>query len=318
MLKQVSHLFSQRKGQSILRWSGTLIAVVLLLYLLSQQGWDQIGAAIAQISWGRFTLALVLMVASRLAVVGRWYALLRGAGMGISVLQGARLTFAGLFASNFLPTTIGGDVVRLAGGIRSGFDRAILVASLIVDRLVGMAGMAVALLPLPLSLPSPALASQGNFRGATLTTWAGLITPRQGLLKRLWERSLQIGRRLLQALTLWLSRPGVLLASFIFTCVHMLCLFTQIHLFLEGMGEEMSFWMIAGLWSATYFVTLLPVSINGMGVQELSTTFFYATLGGVSNPNALTLALLIRALQMLASLPGAFFIPDILAARDVE
>jgi glycosyltransferase 2 family protein len=81
------------------------------------------------------------------------------------------------------------------------------------------------------------------------------------------------------------------------------------------MGERISFWMIMGLWSATYFVTLLPISINGMGVQELAMTFFYSAIGGISQPSGLTLALLMRALQMLASLPGALFIPDILAGR---
>ena len=68
------------------------------------------------------------------------------AGTGITLRQSTHLTFAMLFASNFLPTTIGGDVVRLAGALRLGFDQAISVASLVVDRLVGMTGMAMALL----------------------------------------------------------------------------------------------------------------------------------------------------------------------------
>ena len=64
----------------------------------------------------------------------------------------------------------------------------------------------------------------------------------------------------------------------------MLCTFTTVWLLLAGMGEHISFWLVMGLWSATYFVTLLPISINGMGVQELAMTYFYVAIGGISTP----------------------------------
>ena len=66
--------------------------------------------------------------------------LLRSAGTGISTRLSTQITFAGLFAANFLPTTIGGGVVRLTWTIRLGYDQAVCVASLVADRLVGMAG----------------------------------------------------------------------------------------------------------------------------------------------------------------------------------
>jgi hypothetical protein len=95
----------------------------------------------------------------------------------------------------------------------------------------------------------------------------------------------------------------------------MLCTFTAVWVLLEGMGEPISFWLVMGFWSASYFVTLLPISINGMGVQELALTFFFVTMGGISPSGGLTMALLMRILQMLASLPGALFLPDIMAGR---
>jgi glycosyltransferase 2 family protein len=120
---------------------------------------------------------------------------------------------------------------------------------------------------------------------------------------------------LLNTLQVWIKQPKSLLGALGFTWIHMLCTFGMVKLMLGGMDEHISFWLVMGLWSATYFVTLLPISINGMGVQELAITFFYVTLGGISQSSALTLALLMRVLQMLASLPGTLFIPDILAGR---
>jgi hypothetical protein len=95
----------------------------------------------------------------------------------------------------------------------------------------------------------------------------------------------------------------------------MLSLFGSIAVLLHGMGETISFWHIAGLWSAVYFVTLVPISINGYGVQEVSMAFFFTTLGGVSEAGGLTIALLVRTLTMLASLPGAAAVPEIMAGR---
>jgi hypothetical protein len=279
----------------------------LLVYLLSEQGWAEIGSALRQIEGWRFAMALLLVGVSRLAVAGRWQVLIQSAGMGLSAAQSLQITFGGLFAANFLPTTVGGDIVRLAWVIRLGCDQAISLASLVADRLVGLAGMAMAL---PFGLP-------GYLRYFQGFTQAGRAP---GLLALPWMRPLQeklaaFTRRLLGALQIWLRKPRSLLASLAFTWVHMLCTFGMVWLLLTGMGEKISFWMVMGLWSATYFVTLLPISVNGMGVQELAMSFFYTAIGGISAPSSLTLALLMRLIQMLASLPGALFLPQILAGK---
>lgn len=243
------------------------------------------------------------MMISRLAVAGRWHVLMHSAGTGITPRQSLRLTFAMLFSSNFLPTTIGGDVVRLAGAIRLGFDQAVSLASLVVDRLIGMTGMAMAL---PFGIPGYIqYINSAPAAGALAIPW----------LKPLTQKINRFLHELGQALALWLRKPRSLLAALGFTWVHMLCTFACVWLLLAGMGEHISFWLIMGLWSATYFVTLLPISINGMGVQELAMTYFYVAIGGISAANGLTLALLMRLIQMVASLPGALFIPDIMAGK---
>jgi len=285
-----------------LRWLGTLLALGLLIYLLSQH-WSEIVTSAVQIAWWRFLLALILVIISRFAVAGRWYVLMRSAGTGITPSQSIRLTFAMLFSSNFLPTTIGGDVVRLAGAIRLGFDQAISLASLVADRLVGMAGMAMAL---PFGIP----AYIHQLNGTSATTLAAVAW-----LQPLWQKVIRFLRETLQALQVWLKQPQALLGALACTWVHMLCWFGMITILLGGMGEHITFWLVMGLWSATYFVTLLPISINGMGVQELAITLFYVTMGGISPSSGLALALLTRILPMVVSLPGALFVPELVAGR---
>jgi uncharacterized membrane protein YbhN (UPF0104 family) len=302
------------KRTIIIRWVGSFLALALLIYLLSREGWADINQALRQISLWRFIVCLFLMLLSRLVVAGRWHTLLRSAEVDITASQTLKVTFAGLFASNFLPTTIGGDVIRLGGVIQLGLDQTLSIASLIVDRLVGLAGMASAL---PLGIPvlikflratNPAF---GYFQPLLLTSFAHS----DGWLTRLLRKIRNALQRLSSDLSIWIKKPKSLSVAFAFTWLHQLCLYVQMWLLLKSMGESLPMWSIAGLWAATYFVTLLPVSVNGLGMQEISATFFFTSIGGVSLENSLTLAMLIRLLQTFASLPGTIFIPKMLSGE---
>jgi uncharacterized membrane protein YbhN (UPF0104 family) len=288
---------------------GTVLGLLLLVYLIRQQSWPEIAAALARIPAWAFGLAVVLALLSRLAVVARWWVLLYGAGVAIRWRDATRLTFAGLFASNFLPTTIGGDVVRLAGALRLGGPPAIYAASIAVDRLVGMAGMISAA---PLGLPT------------FITWWQTRPSDALGRLSvagvAAWPSTLQrwIGRAVrgvLDALALWLRRPRWLLAALACTWLYMLFKFAALGLFFACLGERVPLTDVAGLWSLVYFITLIPISIGGLGLQEVSASLIYSQVAGVSLSAALAAALLLRTVEVLASLPGALFVSDILASR---
>jgi hypothetical protein len=101
----------------------------------------------------------------------------------------------------------------------------------------------------------------------------------------------------------------------------MLCLFSAIWLVITGMGEHMAIGTIAVLWSIVYLVTLIPVSINGLGWQEVSATYVFAHAdkvfahaGHTSLGAAVTVAVLMRVFIIAASLPGAAFMPSIITA----
>jgi hypothetical protein len=303
-----------------IRLAGTLLALALLVNLLGQQGWEEILLAMQKITLWQLLAALALNLVSRMAICGRWHVLLRGANLSIRFSQTVRITFAGLFASNFLPTTIGGDVVRLAGAVQLRFDSAVSTASLVVDRLVGMAGMAMAL-PFGLSAFSAAFL-QPQATGFHIISLSATTLPWNKRLKNKvgnWTGVIILFiQRMLGSLKLWVTHPGSLLAALGFTWGHMLCIFASIWLLLYGLGEPVSFWLIAGMWSVVYFITLVPISINGYGLQEISLAFIFTRVAGVSTSTALTVAILYRTVFMIASLPGAIFVPGIMAARSSD
>lgn len=297
-----------------LRLSGTLLMLALLVVLLIQQDWQELLAALQRISPGRLVIALLLMFVSRTAVALRWHVLLGSGRNPVKVEQSLRVTYAGLFSSNFLPTTIGGDVVRLFGAVQMRIDAATATASLVMDRLVGMAGMAL-FLPIAfvrlVQIGLPTLLQQP---GSSLWNFTFAAVPLAGMLRTAWQKVLGFMRRTMADMTVWIHQPKSLLLSLAFTLIHQAALYTTIWLLLDGMGEPVGWLQIGGIWSFVYFVTLLPVSINGYGLQELSATLLYARMGGISTEASITLALLVRTLTILVSLPGALFAPGILSS----
>jgi len=296
------------KKTSYIRIVGTLLAILLLVFLFRRQGWGEIFDAIRLIPPGNIALAFLLTIISRLAVAGRWQALLAVTEMNVSWWRTLQLTFAGLFASNFLPTTVGGDVVRLAGAVQLKLDSAVSAASLVVDRLVGLFGM-VLVVPLGAGPLWDWLVTAEGWKDAFSTSTLPFLRVGQHKIR---ERLKTLWRRLIQSFAMWKDHPTSLLVSLGMTGVHMLCLYSSLALMLNGMGDPMPLWLIGGLWSFVYLVTLLPISINGYGVQEISMTLIFTNVGGISLKSGLTIALLIRTMQMIASLPGAAFVPSIL------
>jgi uncharacterized membrane protein YbhN (UPF0104 family) len=297
-------LSSNRNQTKLLRWFGSIIAVILLIILSRQQGWTEILDAFQEISIGRYLVCLSLLFISRFAVVGRWHSLI-SAVEDLSFWDSTRITFAGLFASNFLPTTVGGDVVRFAATAQMKCDNVVSAASLIVDRLIGMFGM---LLALPFGI-----------RPLVVWFYAGRIAEIKAQWgfsmiwsSRLYKKGVDLFQRLYRDVMVWAKHPRTLLLSLIYTGIHMLCLFSAIYLLLDDLGEFLNLGIVGGLWSFVYLITLLPISINGYGVQEISMAFIFSEVGGISLQSGLTVSILIRTLMLLGSLPGAIFVPGII------
>ncbi|MBE0669809.1 MAG: flippase-like domain-containing protein [Anaerolineales bacterium] len=285
--------------QTVVRALGSILALALLIVLLEEEGDGELFSALRRVSIGYFLAAVVALTISRLFAATRWHILLKSAGVDIPFMRSVMLTFTGNFSSNFLPTTIGGDVVRLAGAMQLGYDRVVCVASLVADRLIGLAGMSIAL---PLGLIPVFSMDTGVSQSITISA--------------LIQKGVDFAKRTLESFSIWLKKPLALSGSLLATFGNMVFIYLAVYLLLLGIDHQVSYWLVAGLYTLTYFVTLFPISINGLGVQELSMTFLLTQLGGLSPSESATVALLTRALFIITSLPGAFFLPSILAAMN--
>lgn len=235
----------------------------------------------------------------------RWLFLLRAQRVQFSFAQAFRLVLTGLFASNFLPSTIGGDVIRLIGIAPAAGGVVVSGASLVVDRAIGVMSM-IPFLPI-------SMAVLGNMGLGNTTAMGALTLLPQNIRSRV-EGSL---KTLKEALQLWMSKPWSLALAFLFSTMGASVYIAGIWLLAKGIGIEVSLFEVAGISAVTYFVTLIPISINGYGVREIGIVALYTQLD-VSVLEATALALVSRMIMLSVSLPGAIWLPGALTRASRE
>jgi len=287
------------------KWAGTILALGLLYYMLSKQGKiTDIWARMRDIPTENIIYALILVFISRIAIAIRWFVMVRAAGVEMPLIDSLRLTFAGLFANNFLPSTVGGDVLRLGGATYEGYDAAKVTASLVMDRVLGTVTW---FCMIPFSWPLLMKLKSGHAASLMVMPAIGMTEEKATGLK---AKIFRILKKLFSSLLMGIKNPLALLGALVFTAVHMFCTFMILKLFLPS-SVQIDLWTIGKLWTLVYFSSLLPTSINGLGVQEAVAVAVFLLGAGVHGDVVTSMALLYRFFIMFASLPGAFFITSI-------
>ena len=121
----------------------TLISVgliALLLYLM-RGNYNKIITIFKQIKGEIFALSVFAYIATLLVTSLRVKMIILTQGLALSFMEAVNLSFIGIFFNNFLPTSIGGDVVKAYYVSRAGKDRTSAFASIFMDRFLGLVTM---------------------------------------------------------------------------------------------------------------------------------------------------------------------------------
>jgi uncharacterized membrane protein YbhN (UPF0104 family) len=275
-----------------LRWLAALAVFGVLLHFLPVK---PLRAALAQVPPIRFAIILFFYLCAHTIGIFKWRMVVNAAGARLNASTSAQCYLGGLFGTLFLPSIIGGDVVRLAVGLRRSPQPAAVLAGNVVDRCLDVAAQAtlvlLGLVLLPGSLPN-------EFAGVArkvLLIGAGTGAMVVLLLVVLWKplfggRSLRFRRRLARlrhAFRAVRQRPqavgfgwllGVMIqGSFIFlnALLAISC----------GLVLPIRVWLFA--WPLAKLAALLPLTQGGMGIREAVLVALLLPFGAASS---LTLA----------------------------
>ena len=278
------------------RLTGTAVAVALLIWWLLKQDWATLWIALRRLSWPVLLAAFALYWLGMALNAARWYAVLRGMGLQVPWPKALRLTFAGAFASNFLPSTVGGDALRVTGLLGGRASAAQALTSVVVDRLLNLVTMYT-------FLPLTWLTYGATLR-EVLPIQAGMALALP--LPRGWRARLDDALRGLRALR---RSPRALAGGLALAWLSLITPFTATWLVARALGISVAWYEVAGTTVITYTITLLPIALNGYGVREVSIAALYPLLGATP-AQALTLAFVTRFLMAAVTLTGAAWVGE--------
>ncbi|MFO0845064.1 MAG: lysylphosphatidylglycerol synthase transmembrane domain-containing protein, partial [Gemmataceae bacterium] len=249
--------------------------------------------------------ALAVYVLAQLASSLRWQLLARPLHFHLPYHRYLALYFVGMFFNLVLPTSVGGDVVRAWYlGAPTNRRKAAFV-TVVAERGSGLGVLVVlacAAAPLvPTELPRWMVVILVGLAVALVACNAAL--PFVHLLTRLPL----VGRRFVRVAEVtrtYIGLPGLLLAAAGLSLLVQLASVTQFWLVATGLGLDLPFGYLAVAVPLVTLLTLVPISISGMGLRELGLVVLLAPLG-VTTAQAVTLSLLGFAVNVAASLAGA-------------
>lgn len=295
------------------RWLPWLLKLVvsasLIAYLLANVSLEGAWSRAKAIPPSLVIAAAALLAFQTLIWALRWTLVVRAMGRHFSVRHSIPITFAGLFFNQFLPASIGADVVRMWQSQRAGLPISKAVNGVLLERAGTFLTVCV--------LAAVTSRYWAGFLNSDFAAWVFPLVSLAGIAgiavlasidrlpPRLFER-----RRFLRGLV-YLSEdtrkiflnPRHVTGLAALAVLGQVILAFAVFMLASGLGIGLSWFQCFVLMPPVVIISSLPISVAGWGVREL---VMITALGfmGVDADVALLLSIILAALVMLISLPG--------------
>jgi uncharacterized membrane protein YbhN (UPF0104 family) len=294
------------------------VSLVLLIVLFSRVDLPGLWESAKSASPLWLLVALALHGINMVAGTWRWSLLLGAQDVWLRkrTLLGSYLVAA--FFNNFLPSNVGGDVVRIRDTARPAGSKTVATMIVMVDRALGLMGL---VLVAAIASTIAAGTRPGEPLVWPMWLWGGFMlglvclvpivlapTGFSRLLKPLTILHPEwVGKRLdtlAEALSRFRQRPAALAGCFT-GAIAVQALIVAFYLaVVYALRMPITLWELAVIVPLSLLIQTIPVSVNGFGVREAAFAFYFTRLG-LPIQSALLLSLVSTALTMVFSLSGA-------------
>jgi uncharacterized protein (TIRG00374 family) len=291
------------------------VSAALLYFVLRSIDLAAFWQRVTSMNPGWLVLALIVYAAQQMIGVWRWDRLLRAQHIEVERTKLAESIWVSMFFNNFLPSNIGGDVVRITDTAREAGSKTLATTVVLVDRALGLTALLVVAalgafvlwltgIYVPgsrwLWLACIVLVAAAVFVIAMPDFVGHLLAPLRALNKP-WvtERA----QRLEEAVLRFGKARGVMAGAFGAAVVVQIAIVAFYLLTAKGLSVPLPMLLGAVLIPVSLAVQMAPISINGFGVREAVFAFFFRRFG-LPPDAAVALSLVSTGLVMGLSLVG--------------
>lgn len=260
---------SRSRVSLALRVLVTVAIFGVIIWLLPMH---EVWKAMTSIGWSRWLVVVGVFGIGHIISAYKWSQLVRAAGSPLKFASALRAHMAGLFANIWLPSIVGGDVVR-AAWISGNHGIAVSAVIGLLDRAIDL--LALVLL---IALGAILVGDAGGVLAGSVLRGAGVLLALGipvGLIILHWLQPEHLpasfrgpGMKVIGIARTIYAKPGPAIWSLVLAVIVQFT-FVGLNYFIgTAMGINVPFavWLIA--WPLAKVVALLPVSLGGLGVRE--------------------------------------------------
>jgi uncharacterized protein (TIRG00374 family) len=294
------------------------VTVAILAYLATRIDMGDAARATAAISTPHLVLVLALVAIDRAVMILRWVLLLRASGINISTGDATRLFLVSSFVGSFLPAGIGADAARAYGLSRENTTGSEALASVAVDRLLGVASLVLMAVIGVIAWAPEAPGGPSTSLGASWRVPAAIVVALIACVAAFWASEWLrfvipshrhhgfVARRVLRltdAVGRYRNRRGVLVHVLIWSAVVQLLRITQAYILGLGLGMTVPLTYYLLFMPLALLLLLLPISVSGFGLPQGGIVWMLQPVG-VPESQAFALSTLIVLTGLAGNLPG--------------
>ena len=284
---------------------------------------------VAEADWLWMAGAVAAAAASELFCATRWWVVLRAFGTPLKWREAVAFSAIGLFYSLGLPGSAGGDAMRTLYVIERFPEKKLAaVLSVLADRLCGLAALIVMLgwtltenhgLFLEGRLGRGiVLAAVCMLSGAVLLLGLWWTTTIPAIQSRIEMRAKKISRQLLQPGEIFkrmIKSPQAMLAGVSLSALSLAAHFLGYACSAQAFGSGIGAGIIFGIMPVVDTLTMIPVTLYGLGLREALFTALLGEFYGVPAGTATLVSLGGFSAQALVALSGILFLPFVRLLR---
>ncbi|MCE5328763.1 flippase-like domain-containing protein [bacterium] len=294
-----------------------IISAGLIIYLVMTQFKDfkTIASTLKEISIPLILLSFSTHIYGIWITAYRWQTLLKTQDIRLSILSLSSSTLVGQFFNNFLPTSIGGDVYRAYDVTKkSGFPMSSSVSVLVVERFSGIIASAV-FATAALFLGFTTIGGKSViipiliFLAVSIIIFFLILNPNvlgiRKLAKKIkfLEKILEKLRNVYHTFLSFKKYKWVLIKVLFYSLTLQFAVIVNYWLASRALGINLDLTAFIFIVPIVSIISMLPVSLGGIGVREGSLVFMMVSLGA-QNAKAAMCSLLLFAMLLIMGIIG--------------
>ena len=294
-----------------------VMTLALLAFIILKVDWQESLSIIINISIPYIFLLLLLSLSMITISCIKWQIFLQARNIKVSLFRLVQLYYVGYFFNNFLPSSVGGDVVRsvtLGRKIQNQLDS---FSSVFLERFTGFLGLLVlAIIAFMLNFNRFRNLEIGLVLVLLSVAFIGVIAVFfSKRLQKLIDKMLDLkpfkiiknkAKKFLNVIYFFKSQPIVLTKTMIISFIFHIMTIVNTLVVCLALDIQVAVLDVAVIVPIILIVSTVPISINAIGVWEGSFVYFFS-LAGVDPSASLAIALVLRAKNLFNALVGGLF-----------